>query len=820
MRKMRRLAVASIVAAAALALGGRSLQAQTTAAPWSAAQTVTHATVVGGTGNTSYHAGIVAKFAIGDAGPSHAFAANYAPPASSVTKHPRMNWTAVAGATGYDLLMSTRSQAPTGACGCLVTSTTTATQVEIQSSTTSPYTVYPFPGGYIGPLAASSSTAARSSQMPDASGVLVLEGKTPANIVTGNLPENDVFPMTTGANVIGNPPLSDNGTDVQAGGGPAVAQGITAQPIESVLHADQFPGADMGAKINAAIAALPGTCGTVSVPLGNFNFSTRIVIPRCVSVAGAGSGITNNGAPAAGGTSLNWTPSSGIAVVDGDPSSQGADYPGVGGMRDLTLNATASGNTAIGLFLGGGTGSDGVPTDLFAAGQEFDAISITNFSVGVEWGSNAWTETFNNTAIGDFSVAGITTDGDIGNSGENNRFFSGGIYNGAGPALLDLDANAGGVIDVDLHFYGTSMDYSGDNAVGIFENASFSCDGCHIEKAFAPFETATVPIAVSFTNSIFTTLAGPTAAVLVDGVAQGITTTGVHTVTTPAGWLNNIAVNTQLNIAGGNDTVTVSAVSTSAGVTSFTASFKKTETQGFAISAIWPYFFQMPNSGSYFTSINSGYFTQSTLTNLINGTGSSDMTINILASVVHNDTSTLSPTTGVQYGSLIDVNTLGTQEWSYYGGTATFMQGLNLSPTGDGQLLALNNGTTPADDFYLVNAGFLEFENSSGVAMLSLGQTGDVGIAGDLGWGGGPSITSSSDVAQKSQVPISGTITLVSGAGSYTFPATYTTAPVCIVEDEAGSNIAVTKVVTTTSLAVTGTGADKIDYMCSGPGRG
>lgn len=58
-----------------------------------------------------------------------------------------------------------------------------------------------------------------------------------------------------------------------------------------------------------------------------------------------------------------------------------------------------------------------------------------------------------------------------------------------------------------------------------------------------------------------------------------------------------------------------------------------------------------------------------------------------------------------------------------------------------------------------------------------------------------------------------GQITLSSGAGSYSFSGTYTSAPICTATDATGAN-AVKAAVTTTTLSLTGTSSDVINYVC------
>jgi len=76
----------------------------------------------------------------------------------------------------------------------------------------------------------------------------------------------------------------------------------------NVIDPLQFPGADIGAKINAA--AVVSVCTAINgcrleLPAGAFPFSTPIVLPSYVAMMGGGSDGT---------TELDWTPTSGTAI--------------------------------------------------------------------------------------------------------------------------------------------------------------------------------------------------------------------------------------------------------------------------------------------------------------------------------------------------------------------------------------------------------------------------------------------------------------------------------------------------------------------------
>jgi hypothetical protein len=75
---------------------------------------------------------------------------------------------------------------------------------------------------------------------------------------------------------------------------------LYAKRIENVRYADQFPGADMGAKINAAISDLTthgNGGGKVVVPAGNYVVNTQIVMSdnqHGIILEGAATTLTDN----------------------------------------------------------------------------------------------------------------------------------------------------------------------------------------------------------------------------------------------------------------------------------------------------------------------------------------------------------------------------------------------------------------------------------------------------------------------------------------------------------------------------------------------
>ncbi len=234
----------------------------------------------------------------------------------------------------------------------------------------------------------------------------------------------------------------------------------TAGNVKGVLYADQFPGADIGARVNAAAEALPGGCGTVVIPAGTYAYTTTIVKPRCVILRGQGAGAGG----ARGGTVLRWTPPSGVALAIGDAAGPSV-YP-IGGVSNLTLVGPGRTTETYGLWLGGDPLGAVLPPGAFAESQGIRGLRITQFGTGVEWANNAWVERFDHDAIFANGVGVNATAGAV-NSAEQNDFVADNIFNNAGAAIA---ANE------DFNFVGTSFDFNGAPSVG----AEFT--DCHFEQ--------------------------------------------------------------------------------------------------------------------------------------------------------------------------------------------------------------------------------------------------------------------------------------------------------------------------------------------------
>ena len=157
-------------------------------------------------------------------------------------------------------------------------------------------------------------------------------------------------------------------------------------PLNPVVNANNFSGADIGAKVNNAMAAIPNG-GVVEIPAGNYSFSTTIQCPVTASIPyiirGVGRSNEGGSAPTGHGTRLLYTGS-------GDAINQFITNPAfeqaIGcEIRDLTLDGSGATSAAVGLHFGG------------TFYQTVDNVQIQNFagfSIFMEDAASMYTERY------------------------------------------------------------------------------------------------------------------------------------------------------------------------------------------------------------------------------------------------------------------------------------------------------------------------------------------------------------------------------------------------------------------------------------------
>jgi hypothetical protein len=212
-------------------------------------------------------------------------------------------------------------------------------------------------------------------------------------------------------------------------------------------------GSEIGAWTNSAIAVIG--CGEVYIPAGTYPQTTSIVKPRCVKLHGA----------SADSTFLNWTPTSGAAIIMGDAMGS-TGFAGEGALEDLRLLGPGTTTTTCGIYIGGSDGTGCAPPTSIDPSTNLDDHDNINrvrvyggFGVGVQWGNNAWTDTIFESDIS-FNGTGIYVPGTRPQTGENLSILSSVISNNVGVGLEIATGN-----NINFNLVNTSLDYNGSWAV-------------------------------------------------------------------------------------------------------------------------------------------------------------------------------------------------------------------------------------------------------------------------------------------------------------------------------------------------------------------
>lgn len=148
------------------------------------------------------------------------------------------------------------------------------------------------------------------------------------------------------------------------------------------VYADAFTGADMGAQINAAYAALPATGGIIIVPGGSYSFSTPIVLNTAEKF------VRLEGAPA-GGTKLTYTGGTTTVAITYNVSKAITSGHGIFGLQLVGPDQTGS---TVGIQVGG-LGADDAKG--FAGGIVRD-VDVSGFGCNILIGNNCFLVTFEN----------------------------------------------------------------------------------------------------------------------------------------------------------------------------------------------------------------------------------------------------------------------------------------------------------------------------------------------------------------------------------------------------------------------------------------
>jgi hypothetical protein len=218
---------------------------------------------------------------------------------------------------------------------------------------------------------------------------------------------------------------------VQIGDGTLIDENKTCLPKLGVLNPLCFSGADIGAQINAAVAALPkyttgngpSPSGVISLPRNAYSYATPIVINSpLVTLDGNGSNVTYTG--------------NGIGILINDAPTS---YSGWGSLQNLVLFGTSSGAVGVKLVestwqrlwnvrISGFTSGIGLlmrNETMWTEQTDLYHVNLDNNAVGIQL------ENAEGNAIGGFSyarwrnVAISVYAGDVGIKGRSNAFVNG-----------------------------------------------------------------------------------------------------------------------------------------------------------------------------------------------------------------------------------------------------------------------------------------------------------------------------------------------------------------------------------------------------------
>src|SRR5271168_1593670 len=182
---------------------------------------------------------------------------------------------------------------------------------------------------------------------------------------------------------------------------------VNTQIANSAVNAAMYPGEDMGAQINNAIAAVG--CGEVLVPKGTYAVKTTIHKPRCVNLRGQ----------SAYGTILNWTATSGTGILIVDDG--GDNHYSEGEISDLTIQGPGRDKSkGTGIYIGGDPKSD---PHGWADHQNLNRVRVYGWGTGIAWGNNVWSMTILESLISN-NGTGLYYPSGLNNSGESINVIS------------------------------------------------------------------------------------------------------------------------------------------------------------------------------------------------------------------------------------------------------------------------------------------------------------------------------------------------------------------------------------------------------------
>jgi hypothetical protein len=175
--------------------------------------------------------------------------------------------------------------------------------------------------------------------------------------------------------------------------------------LGGVLDATMFSGADIGAQINAAYAALPAKGGRIKVPRGSYSFSTAI------SFSTADKPVWLECEPD-GATSLTYTGSATSTTYNVGAEGITSNTHYAGGISGCEFNGPDNAAQNAFLEIGGTQG---------ASGFKLENTRVYNFSIGLYINNNTYISTFDHNFF-NFNGRNVVFKSGGSNMGEDMRF--------------------------------------------------------------------------------------------------------------------------------------------------------------------------------------------------------------------------------------------------------------------------------------------------------------------------------------------------------------------------------------------------------------
>lgn len=330
----------------------------------------------------------------------------------------------------------------------------------------------------------------------------------------------------------------------------STATSSTFANLNNVLYADQFPGVDIGAKVNAAYAALPATGGTIVVATSssfsttmNFNTANKSVRLEC------NAGVT-----------LTYTGSATSTIFN---TFQYPNYPADAGIFGCFLYGS-SGSVSTGVELGGSNG---------AAGYVIES-TVQNFGFGVVSGANTYLTTIQNSHLSNNNVNYYVNSAN--NSGENLRVVNTTLADcKTVPRCIYLATDSTASIAFEnvsfdnAQLFAESGNYNVNITGGHFENPNYGATGRYsFIVASSSAQTNITITGTTFWNGATTTALSPNPFILNGGYLSlyNVTVAAGASISSPA-FVQNIGGNAFINVFGFNETGTsIDTISTSTSI--------------------------------------------------------------------------------------------------------------------------------------------------------------------------------------------------------------------------------------------------------------